>query len=112
MSYPASSTMQSGGELSRDALAQVIRPKLGSLLVTKLIIPPTRMGALWRARLWSDLDAALAVPLTLVAAPPALARPPCMPAGFGVWLRRAGFRLMAPNRRARDAHAPDARHAL
>ncbi len=92
MAHSASSD-KPGGELSRNALTEALGPELGSLLVTKLIIPPTRLGALPRTRLFTELDAVLAVPLTLVAAP----------AGFGKttllagWLQRiaAGGRLPA-----------------
>lgn len=105
MTHPASSDMQPGGEVSRTTPAKALGPELGSLLVIKLIVPPTRIGALPRARLFTELDAALAVPLTLVVAP----------AGFGTttlltgWLQR-----MAEGRRPQGAGSesqPTARSA-
>ncbi len=45
------------------------------VLVTKLYRPPPRPGAVPRPRLTGRLDAGLHRRLTLVAAPPALARP-------------------------------------
>ena len=98
MAHPASSDIQRGGELSRNALTEALGPELGSLLVTKLIIPPTRLGALPRTRLFTGLDAVLAVPLTLVAAP----------AGFGKTTLLAGWlQLIAEGRRLRsDVTAP------
>ncbi len=93
MAHPSTIDARAGGAPSRDAITAALGPELASLLVTKLVIPQIRLGALPRARLFARLDTALSAPLALVAAPAGFGKTTLLASWLAERMRHEGRRL-------------------